>query len=93
MSGSLTPPIAVISGYVSSVPQMPKVISNGLRPMRSDKAPIMGENRNCISAQTVPKMPKISAARGVPAAHELHDQAGQHGHDDAHGDDVEEDRE
>ena len=39
--------------------------STGRRPKRSDSAPSTGENTNCISAQAVPKKPKISAARGV----------------------------
>ena len=29
----------------------------GRRPKRSESAPSSGENRNCINAQTVPKMP------------------------------------
>jgi hypothetical protein len=37
----------------------------GRRPKRSEAAPSIGEKKNCISAQTVPKMPKISAARAV----------------------------
>src|ERR1043165_7466215 len=37
----------------------------GRRPKRSESAPIIGENANCISAQAVPKIPRISA---VPAA-------------------------
>jgi hypothetical protein len=30
---------------------------NGRRPYRSDSTPCSGENRNCISAPAVPKMP------------------------------------
>ena len=37
----------------------------GLRPNRSDNAPITGEQKNCINAQTVPKSPYISAERTV----------------------------
>ncbi len=37
----------------------------GLRPKRSESAPSTGEKINCISAQTVPNSPKISAARAV----------------------------
>lgn len=37
----------------------------GRRPKRSDSAPSTGEQRNCISAQTVPNTPNISAARAV----------------------------
>ena len=55
----------------------------GRRPKRSDSAPSIGENRNCISAQAVPKMPSISAARRRVAAHEIDDQARQHRNDDA----------
>src|SRR6266849_2374506 len=33
----------------------------GRRPYRSDSAPSNGANMNCISAQVVPKSPKISA--------------------------------
>src|SRR5580704_12155404 len=37
----------------------------GLRPKRSESAPCRGENTNCISAHTVPKMSSMSAARTV----------------------------
>ena len=39
--------------------------STGRRPKRSESAPSTGEKVNCIRAHEVPKMPKISAARGV----------------------------
>ena len=55
----------------------------GRRPKRSDSAPWIGENRNCISAQAVPKSPKIvGRARGV-AAEEIDHELRQHRNDDA----------
>ncbi len=37
----------------------------GRRPYRSDSAPRIGEKKNCMSPQAVPKIPKISAALDV----------------------------
>lgn len=34
----------------------------GRRPKRSESEPRMGEQKNCMSAKTVPKMPSIWAA-------------------------------
>ena len=35
------------------------------RPKRSDSPPMMGENTNCMSAQSVPNRPSTLAARAV----------------------------
>src|ERR1051326_3690033 len=43
----------------------------GRRPNRSDSAPSTGENRNCISAQTVANSPTNSEARAVSPARKL----------------------
>src|SRR5581483_2901546 len=39
--------------------------TTGRRPRRSESAPRTGEKRNCIAAHTVPKSPKVRAARAV----------------------------
>ncbi len=37
----------------------------GRRPKRSDSEPSTGEKKNCMAANTIPKMPIISAVRAV----------------------------
>lgn len=51
----------------------------GRRPKRSDKTPRTGENTNCISAKTVPKILNHFAAEGVSPPRKLSTSFGRTG--------------